>query len=230
MLYSKCNTPGYSFLLAIFLPVQVFMLPSDAVLNEATLRTILESGHSRVPVHRPGKRWPNLCISVKFCSSPSLLPIWVYTKSSRTRGCETEGPKNSYLVKLTLENIAEKNADLDLSTHFLIQRTTRATDNVCTPCLFRVSLVSLERFWRSAPHPCWRRGEILGLILVKELVLHDKNAEVTVADLVMRSLPYLRADTPLYDMLKVSLHKLTNLWFYWLETLDYLPDMDIFWI
>ena len=35
---------------------QVFMLPSDAVLNEETLVRILESGHSRVPVHKPGER------------------------------------------------------------------------------------------------------------------------------------------------------------------------------
>ena len=32
------------------------MLSADAVLNEATLLSILESGHSRIPVHKPGNR------------------------------------------------------------------------------------------------------------------------------------------------------------------------------
>jgi hypothetical protein len=35
---------------------QVFMLPSDFVLDIAGLRVIMESGYSRVPVHRPGDR------------------------------------------------------------------------------------------------------------------------------------------------------------------------------
>ena len=33
------------------------MLPSDAVLDEQTMKAVLASGHSRVPVHRPGERW-----------------------------------------------------------------------------------------------------------------------------------------------------------------------------
>ena len=36
---------------------KVFMLPSDAVLEEHTLADIILSGHSRVPVHRPGNRF-----------------------------------------------------------------------------------------------------------------------------------------------------------------------------
>ena len=36
--------------------VQVFMLSADAVVDEAVLLAILESGHSRVPVHKPGSR------------------------------------------------------------------------------------------------------------------------------------------------------------------------------
>ena len=32
------------------------MLPYDAELNEETLRRVLSSGHSRVPVHAPGNR------------------------------------------------------------------------------------------------------------------------------------------------------------------------------
>ncbi|KAL0054729.1 hypothetical protein WJX82_001540 [Trebouxia sp. C0006] len=35
---------------------KVFMLPSDAVLEEATLGKIISSGHSRVPIHHPGNR------------------------------------------------------------------------------------------------------------------------------------------------------------------------------
>ena len=43
--------------------MQVFMLSADAVVDEAVLLAILESGHSRVPVHKPGSRcaMPNCC-------------------------------------------------------------------------------------------------------------------------------------------------------------------------
>ena len=34
----------------------VFMLPASAPLDEATLMSVLASGHSRIPVHRPGDR------------------------------------------------------------------------------------------------------------------------------------------------------------------------------
>lgn len=36
--------------------MQVRMLSADEELNEETLRGLLEAGHSRVPVHRPGSR------------------------------------------------------------------------------------------------------------------------------------------------------------------------------
>lgn len=36
--------------------LQVFMLPSDAVLEESTLGKIISSGHSRVPIHHPDNR------------------------------------------------------------------------------------------------------------------------------------------------------------------------------
>ena len=36
---------------------QVFMLSSDEVMDEACLLRILDSGHSRIPVHRPGRRY-----------------------------------------------------------------------------------------------------------------------------------------------------------------------------
>ena len=45
---------------------QVFMLPSDAELNVATMRSVLGSGHSRFPVHRPGNRHAAAC---------SLVPL-----------------------------------------------------------------------------------------------------------------------------------------------------------
>ena len=35
---------------------QVFMLSSDALLDANTMKRVLSSGHSRVPVHRPGNR------------------------------------------------------------------------------------------------------------------------------------------------------------------------------
>lgn len=80
----------------------VFMVPMDAVLDEPTLTSILASGHSRVPVHRPGNR-----------------------------------------------------------------------------------------------------AEILGIILVKELIMIDPKAGIKVSSIKVRSLPHLLADTPMYDMLKL---------------------------
>ena len=80
----------------------VFMLPMDAVLNEATLTAVLASGHSRIPVHQRGNR------------------------------CE-----------------------------------------------------------------------ILGILLVKELILVDVNAGVRVSSMKIRSLPCLLGETPMYDLLKL---------------------------
>ena len=37
------------------------MLSADALVDEALLLSILESGHSRVPVHKPGSRWTCSC-------------------------------------------------------------------------------------------------------------------------------------------------------------------------
>lgn len=50
---------------------------------------------------------------------------------------------------------------------------------------------------------CCCRKEILGIVLVKELVLIDMHASTRVADLRIRSLPYLRADIAMYDLLKL---------------------------
>ena len=45
------------------------------------------------------------------------------------------------------------------------------------------------------------RKDIVGSILVKELIMIDKAASTRVSSMKMRSLPFLRADTKLYDML-----------------------------
>ena len=44
---------------------------------------------------------------------------------------------------------------------------------------------------------------MLGLILVKELILWDHSTRTEVGVLKMRSMPLLRADTRLYDMLRL---------------------------
>jgi metal transporter CNNM len=80
----------------------VFMLSLDDTLDEATLTAILASGHSRIPVHRPGNR-----------------------------------------------------------------------------------------------------SDILGILLVKELILVDLHAGIKVSSMKVRSLPSLPAETPMYDMLKL---------------------------
>ncbi len=60
---SACNLKGYCALtlrllvvLSTRAAVQVFTLCIDDTLDEMTLRKVLASGHSRVPVHRPGNR------------------------------------------------------------------------------------------------------------------------------------------------------------------------------
>jgi hypothetical protein len=55
-----------SLLLLLLLVVQVFMLPSDRRLDEATLQEILVSGHSRIPLHEPGDRCGNWHFSVLY--------------------------------------------------------------------------------------------------------------------------------------------------------------------
>jgi metal transporter CNNM len=55
-------------------------------------------------------------------------------------------------------------------------------------------------------HRSGDRGRLVGLLLAKELVLVDPGAGATVADLpagLVRPLPRLPADTPLYDMLRL---------------------------
>jgi hypothetical protein len=47
------------------------------------------------------------------------------------------------------------------------------------------------------------RRSIYGLILVKELVLVDPEENLTAGQLVSRPLPRLRADTPLYQLLRL---------------------------
>ncbi|KAK9820620.1 hypothetical protein WJX72_012381 [[Myrmecia] bisecta] len=52
-------------------------------------------------------------------------------------------------------------------------------------------------------HRPGNRKDIMGLLLVKELVLLDLEANIPVSAIKMRSLPYLKGDTPMYDLLKL---------------------------
>lgn len=47
------------------------------------------------------------------------------------------------------------------------------------------------------------RHKVIGVILVKELAMIDKTARTPVSNLKMRSLPFLRGNTPLYDLLRL---------------------------
>ena len=57
------------------------------------------------------------------------------------------------------------------------------------------------RQWLCLPSAC--RAHILGLLLVKELVLVDLYANIAVSTQKVRALPHLRADTAMYDLLKL---------------------------
>lgn len=52
-------------------------------------------------------------------------------------------------------------------------------------------------------HVCTFRKAVIGLVLVKELVLIDMFANIPVSALSMRPIPQLRADTAMYDLLKL---------------------------
>ena len=52
-------------------------------------------------------------------------------------------------------------------------------------------------------HQPGNRGEILGILLTKELILVDIHAGIKVSSMKVRSLPHLLAETPMYDMLKL---------------------------
>ena len=56
------------------------MVPADAKLDEETMTKIYRSGHSRIPVHKVGRRWG--CVgpagvrqTAKFCSALAALLV-----------------------------------------------------------------------------------------------------------------------------------------------------------
>lgn len=59
--------------------VQVRMLSADEELNEETLRGILQAGHSRVPVHRPGSRCAAHAPVQLSCWSHAGARVWDVT-------------------------------------------------------------------------------------------------------------------------------------------------------
>ncbi len=60
---------------------QVFSLPDNAVLDEHTLERVLESGHSRVPIHRAGNKYVlGFCIhDVPIYTYPLITPHNAHT-------------------------------------------------------------------------------------------------------------------------------------------------------
>lgn len=57
-----CTVLAPSPLFLIYLGLaQVFMLSADQELDEGTLQSILHSGHSRIPIHKPGHRCVSVC-------------------------------------------------------------------------------------------------------------------------------------------------------------------------
>lgn len=59
---------------------------------------------------------------------------------------------------------------------------------------------------RNAINNCCRQNDrldIVGQILVKELLWVEPEAGIRVGELTLRMLPHLSADTPLYDLLKL---------------------------
>ena len=52
-------------------------------------------------------------------------------------------------------------------------------------------------------HKKGERRKIIGIVLVKELILIDPNANLPVSSLEIRHVPHLLAETPMYDMLRL---------------------------
>lgn len=67
---------------------QVYMLAADTELNVATMRSVLGSGHSRVPVHRPGNRCAAHCPTSPDKLSPS--PKWAICLGRIVLSCEQD--------------------------------------------------------------------------------------------------------------------------------------------
>lgn len=67
---------------------QVHMLAADTELNVATMRSVLGSGHSRVPVHRPGNRYAAHCSTSPDKLSPPLK--WAICFRRTVQSCEQD--------------------------------------------------------------------------------------------------------------------------------------------
>ena len=76
-------------------PQQVFMLSSQQALDEQTMLQILESGHSRIPIHKPDRR----------CLLPSLscLSCKSFVKIKQSCYCRV-GRDLSWLMQLEFPN------------------------------------------------------------------------------------------------------------------------------
>ena len=152
------------------------MLSADMQLNEAALLSILESGHSRIPVHKPGNKYV-ICTGLSkrcFCAQD------LQSQHSCVSAHQLKTPRT-------------------LSTAIF-----KTSDPITSPPTCSISLQppSLSNTSPAALYTP-RRKELIGIILVKELILVDKDASTRVGELKMRSAPQLRADTRLYDMLRL---------------------------
>lgn len=107
------------------------------------------------------------------------------------------GPGQFFLVYVGAANF--RNSWLLLQDK---QKSVRTHSFLPHPPFFPASPTPLFEPQRSAFYPpC--RAAVIGLVLVKELVLIDMFANIPVSDLSMRPIPQLRADTAMYDLLKL---------------------------
>lgn len=156
--------------------LQVFMVSADAELNVATLKNILASGHSRVPVHSAGNRCAHACPSA--CGLCALSGLCALLLSKRHGSASAPDVAALHLVqghcKLHQSSLQHCTPEPDLqavpSSHPL---SSARSDDGCV---------------------CGGRQDIQGLVLIKELALVDPRDNLKVTSQRLRGLPALRAD------------------------------------
>ena len=167
--------------------LQVFMLPSDAILEEVTLSKIISSGHSRVPIHQPGNRSAYCCVTDCNIITTCCLGTCYMRMCVQLIACIF---CSVYICRLY--------------THvwLCIYRWMSVCAQLNSKVLAYVH-VNGKVLLQYENHASLDRHKVIGLILVKELAMVDKSAHTPVTTLKMRSLPFLRANTPLYDLLRL---------------------------
>eukprot|EP00891_Asterochloris_glomerata_P001825 jgi/Astpho2/1825/gw1.00038.77.1_t len=109
---------------------------------------------------------------------------------------------------LSVDEVQVIRGALDLTHKTAINCMTPLDKVFMVPADAKLDEETMTKIYRSGHsripvHKVGRRDQIIGIFLAKELMLMDKQQEMAVTALKLRSAPYLRADIALYDMLRL---------------------------